>query len=191
VFSWVDVGQVGAPTTPQPLTVMIPRSQATDTFIDILTGDPNAILIPGGGVTIPAGDTSATVLVNAIQQSPDVTLTAMLDGSALVADVRVINRAFELPRLTGLSPATATALPGGTATFTVSIDMPAPAGGTQVMLSFEPPSGVGTLPSEVTVPAGTLAASFDVTLDPAAVGTGTVVATLGSDSFSATLRAMP
>ncbi len=190
-FSFVDVGQIGAPTTPQPLTVTIPRSQATDTFVGIDTGDPNALLIPGGGVTIPAGDTSATVLVSAIQQSPDVPLTALLDGSALAADVRVINRAFEVPRLTGLSPASADAPPGGTAHFTLTVDMPAPAGGTPVMLSINPAAGFGTLPQQVTVPAGTLGTSFDVTLDAAAVGTATVGASLGSDSFSATLRAVP
>jgi hypothetical protein len=189
-FSFVDVGQLGAPTTPQPLTVTIPRSQPADTFIDILTGDPNALLIPGGGVTIPAGDTSATVLVDAIQQSLDVPLTASLDGSVLVADVRVINRSFELPRLTDLSPATADAQPG-TATFTVTVDMPAPAGGTQVMLSINPVAGFGTLPQQVTVPAGTFSTSFDVTLDAAATGTATVVANLGGDSLSATLRAVP
>jgi hypothetical protein len=44
--------------SPQPLTVTIPRSQATDTFIDIFTGDPNALLVAGGGVTIPTEDTS-------------------------------------------------------------------------------------------------------------------------------------
>ena len=190
-FSFVDVGQLGAPTTPQPLTVAIPRAQATDTFIDIITGDPNALLIPGGGVTIPAGATSATVLVDAIQQSLDVPLTASLDGSALVADVRVINRSFELPRLTELSPATADGQPGGTATFTVTLDMPAPAGGTQVMLSINPVAGFGTLPQQVTVPAGTLSTSFDVTLDAVATGTATVVANLGGDSLSATLRAVP
>ena len=190
-LSFVDVGQNGAPTTPQPLTVTIPRSQATDTFVDIFTGDPNALIVSGGGVTIPAGDTSATVLVNAFQQSPDVSLTASLDGSALAADVRVINRAFELPRLTDLSPATASAPPGGTATFTVTLDMPAPAGGTQVNLSIQPAAGFGTLPQQATVPAGTLSTSFDVTLDAAATGTATVVANLGSDNISATLRAVP
>ena len=190
-FSFVDVGQNAAPTTPQPLIVTIPRAQPTDTFIDVFSGDPNALLIPNGGVTIPAGDTSATVLVNAFQQSPDVSLTASLDGSALVADVRVINRAFELPRLTGLSPASADAQPGTTADFTVTLDMPAPAGGTQVMVSIQPAAGFGTLPQQVTVPAGTLSASFEVTLDAVAIGTATVGASLGSDSFTATLRAMP
>jgi hypothetical protein len=190
-FSFVDVGQTGAPTTPQPLTVTIPRSQATDTFVDVSTADPNALLVTGGGVTIPAGATSATVLVNAVQQSPDVSLTASLAGSTLLADVRVINRAFEVPRLTSLSPATASAQPGGVADFTITVDMPAPAGGTQVMVSLNPPSGFGTVPQQVTVPAGTLGASFEVTLDPVAIGTASVVASLGSDSFSATIQAMP
>jgi hypothetical protein len=189
-FSFVDVGQNGAPTTPQPLAVTIPRAQATDTFVDIFTGDPNALLVPGGGVTIPAGDTSATVLVTAIQQSLDVPLTASLDGSTLAADVRVINRAFELPRLTGLSPATASAQPGTTADFTVTLDMPAPAGGTQVDVSIAPAAGFGTLPQQATVPAGALSASFEVTLDAAATGTATVGADLGSDHFSATLQAV-
>ena len=90
-----------------------------------------------------------------------------------------------------LSPATADAQPGGAATFTVTLDMPAPAGGTQVMLSINPVAGFGTLPQQVTVPAGTFSTSFDVTLDAAATGTATVVANLGGDSLSATLRAVP
>jgi hypothetical protein len=190
-FSYVDVGQNGAPTTPQALTVSIPRAQAADTFVDVYTSDPNALLVEGGGVTIPAGDTSATVLVDAFQQSADVTLTASLAGSDLLADVRVINRASESPRLTGLSPATASAPPGGAADFTVTLDIPAPAGGTQVMVSINPVAGFGTLPQQVTVPAGTFSASFDVTLDPAATGAATVSASLGSDTFSATLQAVP
>jgi hypothetical protein len=188
-FSYVDVGQSGVPTGPQPVTVTISRPQTTDTYVTVDTSDPNALTVVGGGVNVLAGETTATVLVNGLQQSADVTLTATLGTSTAIADVRVINRSNESPVVVDLSPASATAAPGTAATFTVTLDMPAPAGGTDVALSISPSSGYGTLPATVNVPAGQLTATFDVTLDAAAIGTGTVTATLGASSVSAQLEA--
>ena len=188
-FSYLDVGQTNAQTYPQPLTVTISRAQTTDTFVTIDTNDPNALIVPNGGVTVPAGQTSATVLVNGLQQSNDVTLTATLGPSQPTADVRVIDRAYEVPSVVSLSPSTGYQVPGNDAYFTVTLDMPAPAGGTTVDLAISPGSGFGTMPASVNVPAGELSATFAVTLDAAATGSATVTASTPSSLASASLVA--
>jgi hypothetical protein len=183
-LSYVDVGQMGVPTIPTPLTVTLSSAPATDTFVTITSGDPTSLTIVGGGVTIAAGTTSAPVLVNGLGQSPSVTLTATLGASMLGAQVRVLG-ATEVPSLTALSPATATLAPGGTQTYTVTLDLPAPAGGTTVNLMVAPATA-GTLPAMVLVPAGQVSATFDYT-DGSTTSSETVTASLGAAMFSSVI----
>jgi hypothetical protein len=88
-----------------------------------------------------------------------------------------------------LSPAT---FPGGckSSSGRVTLASPAPAGGTVVLLSTTNP--VAVIPASVTVPAGQTRASFPITAP--AVSTdqvGTVTATAGGQSRSATLKVRP
>jgi hypothetical protein len=124
------------------------------------------------------------VLVNGLAQSPAVTLTATLDAVSLDADVRVVG-AGEVPLLAGITPSTPVISVGATQSFTVSLDIPAPAGGTVVNLSVAP-SDAGTLPPTVTVAAGQISASFDYT-DAGTQTSATVTATLGASMVSATV----
>jgi cysteine-rich repeat protein len=184
--SYIDVGQMAVPTIPTALTVTLTNAPTTDTFVTIESGDPLSLTVVGGGVTVGAGQTSAEVLLNGLAQSPNVTLTASLGASAamLIANVRVIGAA-EQPSVVSLTPSTSMPVTGDTVTLTVTLDIPAPAGGTSVTLTLEP-SDAGTIPMAVLVPANTLSASFDYG-DASKASSVMVTATLDASMASASL----
>ena len=183
-LSFLDVGQNAATTFPSTLTVKLSSAVAVDTFVAITSGDPASLTVAGGGVTILAGQTSAPVLLNGLAQSNSVTLTAVYKAVMLTANVRVLGAA-ELPVLSSLTPAASSIVPGGTATFTVTLDIPAPAGGTSVALALTP-ANAGAIPATVVVPVGQLSATFDY-VDGSTTMSASVMATLGATSFSSTL----
>ena len=111
------------------------------------------------------------------------TITATLGGSMRTAGVRVLGAA-EVPVLTSLTPTTATVLVDASATFTVTLDIPAPAGGTTVLLSATP--AAGTLPASVLVPADATSADFTFTAG-SVDATTTITATLDAAMFTATV----
>ncbi len=183
-LSFVRVGEVMTPTAPTPLTVSLVAPAATDTTITITSSDPAALTVTGGGVTIPAGMTSAQVLVSGLTQATAVTLTASLGAVMRTATVRVLGAA-ELPTSVTLSPSSATITPGASQTLTATLDLPAPVGGTVVALSLAP-AAAGTVPATVTVPAGQISATFTY-VDASMVASAMVTATLGASSSSATI----
>jgi len=171
------------PSFPEPLTVRLSRPALVDTLITLSSADP------GLGVTdltIPMGSSSALVPLDAITASPTPYLVmASLDAVSLMAEVRVL-QAAEIPRLVGLDPASATIPWDGVQTFTVTLDIPAPPGGVDVLLA-EDTGGILPPGALVTVPADQSQASFDFTAG-AAIATGTLTATLNADILSSTLE---
>jgi large repetitive protein len=111
-------------------------------------------------------------------------LTATLGAVTRTAVVRVLDPA-QPPALASLTPPTAGLPPGGTVSFTVTLDIPAPAGGAAVSLAVEP-AGAGALPASVTVPEGQLSATFDY-VDGSTATTATVSASLGASTVSSTV----
>jgi hypothetical protein len=188
--SFVDVGQSSVPTIPTPLTVQLSNAPTTNTFVAITSGTPGSLTVVGGGVTVNAGTTSAPVLVNGLVQSTGVTLTATLGSASLNASVRVVG-ASEQPQVASLTPPAPTVTPGGTVTLTVTLDLPAPAGGTIVSLAVAP-ANAGTVPATVTVPANQISTTFNY-VDGNMVSGATVTATLGASMASAaiTVQAAP
>src|SRR5262249_8079004 len=71
-LTFADLGQTGAPTYPTPLTVQLNAAPANDTFVGITSSDPTSVTVTGGGVVIPAGQTSAPVLIDGLLQTPGV-----------------------------------------------------------------------------------------------------------------------
>jgi len=177
-------GQVAQPTFPQALTVQLSSAVASDTFVSIGSSAPGSLAVAGGGVTVTAGSSSAPVLVDGVAQALSVTLTATLGAQSLMASVRVIGAA-EQPTLASLTPPAASVAPNGTATFTVTLDIPAPAGGTAVGLALSP-AAAGTVPATVTVPAGQISATFDY-VDAGTQPSAIVSATLGATTLNATI----
>ena len=119
--------------------------------------------------------------LSATAQVADVTLTAMYQTGTATAHVRVLG-ATEPPTTVTLAPAAATVASGSSKTFTVTLDIPAPPGGTAVTLS----AGAGTMPATVTVPADPLAATFSYTA-PTTGMTDTVTATLAASTSTAAI----
>jgi imidazolonepropionase-like amidohydrolase len=175
------VGAAPAPTLPTALAVQLTRAVATSTTVTLRSSAPGLVV---ADVVIPAGSTRAVVPVTGVTASATAyTLTATLGASVREASVRVIGAA-EAPRLTGLTPAMTTLGPGTTGTLTVTLDLPAPAGGTTVMLGT---TAGGTVPATVLVPADALSA--DVMFTAGSMGaTATVTATLGADTHTAMVR---
>jgi large repetitive protein len=182
-LSFTDVGQTESPTFPTPLTVQISDVQLTNTFVAVTSSAPASLSVKDGGVTIPAGQTSAPVLVSGLAPAQNVTLTATLGGS-LQASVRVIG-AGEAPSLVSLTPAATTVTPGSTVTLTATLDFPAPAGGTVVDVAVAP-ANAGTVPATITIPANQLSAQLSY-VDASVTGTATVTATLGAIAKSSTI----
>ncbi len=182
--SYVRAGDMASPTFPTALTFSLGTPSVGPTFVQIVSSDPSSLSVPGGGVTIPDGQSSAVVLLDGLMQSGGVTLTATLGAQVLTSTVRVLGNA-EQPALTSLTPAATTLAAGGSATFQVNLDIPAPAGGTSVTLVLNP-ANAGLIPATITVPANALSASFQF-MDAGTVNAAQLVATLGADSFAADL----
>ncbi|WP_375743084.1 amidohydrolase family protein [Corallococcus interemptor] len=170
----------GAQAIPQPLTVTMANAYPVDVTVNVTSSDAAALAAVGGQVVIPAGQTSATVALDAKAQAASVTLTATLGSSSQTATLRVLG-ATEAAVATDLTPATQGIAQGGTARFTVTFDRPVPAGTTLDVTVA--PAGFGTITAQA-VTADALTATFDVTVDEASTGSGTV--TLGS--LSATVN---
>ena len=184
--AYVRVGQSGAPTIPAPLTVSLSGPAEGDTFVAIASSDPTSLTVIGGGVTIANGMTSATVLVDGLQQSASVTLTANLDSIDLMADVRVVG-AGEVPQVVVLDPANAAVPPLATVEFTVSLDIPADATlGETVTLALNPGTG-GSIPASVDIDPDQISATFTFTAG-GMEGSETLTATLGGSMVSAMIE---
>lgn len=178
-LSFAREGAGAAPTFPEALMVRLTRPATAPTVITMSAGTGATVT----DVTVPAGEISAVVPVTGVTASiTPVSITATLDGFMISSDVRVLGAA-ELPRLTDLSPSSATLLLDGAADFTVTLDVPAPAGGTTVNLSID---AGGTLPASVTVPADSTTATFSFTAG-SAVATGTITASLNADMFTSAI----
>ena len=179
-LSFTRVGRVLMPTFPAPLTVQLSRAATADVVVALTSSDPGVLV---GNVTVPMGATSAVVSVTGVTASATpYTITATLDGVMRMANVRVLG-ATEVPVLTSLTPPTATVLAAGTGTFAVTLDIPAPAGGTTILLGA---TAGGVLPASVVVPADATSVSFTFTAG-AAEATVTLTATLDAAMFNATV----
>jgi hypothetical protein len=156
--NYIRVGDMSVATFPAVLTVNLGTPAAANTFVGITTSSMN-LQVVGGGVTIMAGSTSAPVQLTGLAQDAGVTLTASLPSGQLTATVRVLG-ITESPTLVSLTAPSMTIPVNGTATFTVNLDIPAPAMGTTVSLSLTP-AMAGSIPATVTVPANQTSATFD------------------------------
>lgn len=154
---FVAAGQTSAPTFPTPLTVTLSGPALVNTAVTISSTNGAAVSVVGGGVTVSMGQTTAQVLVSSTDAGI-ATLTATLNSSMATATVRAFT-ATEPRVVSSITPVAPTVTPMGSVTFTVTLDIPAPTGGSVVSLSVNPPSA-GTLPASVTVAGGQRSATF-------------------------------
>lgn len=181
-------------TLPQPLQVRLSNPELSDVVVSVTSSGTEVTVADGGLITVPMGQLSAVVPLSGAAATDGgwVTLTASRGASARTASVRVLGQS-EVARLVALDPGTAILTAGATQRFTVRLDIPATAA-TDVTLSLVP-NTLGVAPMMATVAVDQISATFDVLVDSmaAAMATGTVTATLGSDSVSAgiTIQATP
>lgn len=167
-------------------TVTLASPTSTDTQISLSSGIPAIASVPAS-VVVPAGSTSATFAVSTVTVSTTTTVTiqATAGGVTKSADLTVLPAA-------GASLSTVTVNPtnvqGGTsATGTITLNAPAPAGGALVSLHSSN-TAAATVPSGITIPAGSSSATFTVsTLATTASTPVTISATFGGTTQTATL----
>ena len=163
------------------LTVTLTGPAQGDTDVTITSDNVN-VFVPGGKVTVTSGTTSIQVPITANAQVADVTLTATLGTASAQAHVRALGT-NEQPTTVTLSPPMQTIAYGAAKNFSVTLDIPAPPGGTVVTLAAD----AGTVAPNVTVGANAIAASFPFTA-PASGATGaTLTATFGSSTAMAAI----
>ena len=172
--SFIRVGTIAQNTIPSPIMVTLSRPATAATLVTLLSGDPASLGVPANA-TVPMGMTSVAVpMSGTIATTTPVMVTATLNGVNVIGNVRVLGLA-DAATLTNLTPSTANTSLGGTVTMTVTLDIPAPAGGATVTLSS---SNAGTVPASVVVLADQQTATFPYT-QMGAAGTDTITATLG------------
>ncbi|MDP1830211.1 MAG: lamin tail domain-containing protein [Archangium sp.] len=182
----VFVREGGTTTLPGPLQARLSGGAFGDTAVVVSTTATEVGIGDGGLIIVPDGGLSADVpLVGLVAtDGGTVTVTAALGLVMRSAQVRVLS-ATEPARLTAITPAMLTVVAGTQENFTVHLDVPAP-GPTVVNLALVP-NTVGVAPMTVTIPADAMSATFSVTIDAMATGTGTLTATLGADTFASAL----
>ena len=163
---------------------------APDDTVVSLSSDSAGLTVPSG-VTVPSGSASAFFSVNAVSDSPSVTVTASL-GASQATDTASVSSSDPATHADDLTVDPDTVVPGGGSTGTVTLDCEAPPGGTTVTLSSADPGvtfdSTGTQSATVNVPEGHLSADFTISTDGAlADGVYDVSATAGGVTVPATL----
>ena len=153
-----------------------------------LSSSNAAVASVPSSVTIPAGSSSATFTVSAtaVGVATVANIFASFDGVTPSASLTVTPPT--VASLT-LNPNSVVGGPLGSSTGTVTLGGPAPAGGAQVMLSSN--NGAASVPSSVTVPAGSTSATFAVSTSIVLVSTSaTITASYNNTSQSASLSVL-
>lgn len=134
-------------------------------------------------VTVPAGSTAATFSIGTSPVAADTTvsLSAAFDGAT-----SSVNLTVQPATVTSLAVAPAFITGSQSATGTVKISGPAPAGGLPVALSSSN-SAVVSLPATVTVAAGATTATFTVTTVPVPANNSVVLSATRGTTATATL----
>lgn len=185
--TFVRAGTTNVHTIPAGSELTVTLSGPAQGNTDVTVSSPSAAITfngqPTTTVTVLDGQTSAMVSLDGVTQSANVTLTAQLgSGTPRTAQVRVLG-ATEAPTTVTLSPATGTVAPNGSITMTVTLDIPAPPGGTTINLS----ASAGTVNPTVVIAADTSSNTFMYT-DTTGSGSATVSAALpGGNTSNATI----
>ena len=150
-----------------------------------LSHNSAALTVPSS-VTVAAGSSSAVFNAAAASVTADqsATITASLNGKSVTSTVNI---SAPLPVLSALQCSPSTIASGDNSQCTVSLSGPAPSGGLTVALSHN--SAALTVPSSVTVAAGSSSAVFNaaaasVTADQSA----TITASLNGKSVTSTVN---
>ncbi|MCX7992782.1 MAG: S8 family serine peptidase [Fimbriimonadales bacterium] len=168
-------------------TVTLTGPAPSGGFVVNLSSSNTAAATVPSSVTVPAGSmtTNFTVSAQSVSVVTSVTITASA-GSVSRQATLTVNPASTSVTLDSLTIQPTSVIGGRTATGTVRLTAPAPAGGAVVQLRSS--STRASVPSSVTVPAGATSANFTITTRSArTITTVTITATYNGVSRSAQL----
>ena len=166
-----------------PIVVTLSTTVAANTDI-ALTYSDTLVLDGPASVTVPMGADSVEVLLDGAGPGQE-TVTATFAGAMLAATVRVYTDA-EPRAVLDLTPDPINVPVSTSGALTVTLDIPAPTGGQIVTLAAVPGTFI-TMPPSVTVSAGALDATFNVTAG-AVAGTDVLTASIGGSSADSTVQ---
>ncbi len=138
--------------------------------VSLSSDTPSTVSVPTA-VTVPAGSTSAafTITTYPVAGSTSVIITVDHNGVTKTATLTV-----NPPVLSTLSVSPASVVGGINSQGTVTLNGAAPIGGVAISLSSDTPS-VASVPTTVTVPAGSASAAFTITTYPVAGSTSVII----------------
>lgn len=159
---------------------------APDGGITVALSNDSASATAPASVTVPAGSSSATFTVTTapVGNTATVTVTAVYNGVTKTTTF-LINP----PSLTSVTMNPAAVTGGVSSTGTVTLNGPAPSGGSIVSLSGN--NAAATTPASVTVAAGTTTANFTVTTTPVSSATAVTITGTYNGTQNATLTVNP
>ena len=183
---YIYVGQSGA--TSPPLMVYFSAPVAAETRIEVSSDTPEIATPIDSGTTLQPGTAQGEVLIDAISAGGPLTITASSGDSLVTTQLIVLGPETTVSPVV-LTPSPATTVVGGTITFTLQLDLPAPPAGVEVALTTTTLEGAATpvVPNSIHVPAFSMEATFDVD-----VGTNDgrllLIASVGANSVESELR---
>jgi hypothetical protein len=139
------------------------------TVVNLASSNTNVLAVDAS-VTVPEGETSITFDIDANPVSVD---TSVSVSASLYETNQSVLMTVQAPIPSGLSFSLSSVNGGSSATGTVSILGPAPAGGTT--LSIASTSLSALVPTSITIPAGQMTATFAVTTNVVSVDTSAVI----------------
>lgn len=151
--------------------------------VSLSSSNPSIASVPPT-VTVPEGSLSTqfTVTTTAVPSQAVATIGASLNGTSASADLTVNPNG-----LTGITFNPPSVIGGNTSQGRVTIATPAPTGGSLVQLSSNN-TAVAQVPGSVTIPAGQVTATFNITTIPTPNdATPTIKATLGTSTVQGQL----
>src|SRR5437660_671798 len=164
------------------LTVTISAAQLTTTTVSLNSTASGIAFVPST-VTVPAGQTSASISVNA--NTPGTAqITTSLNGTSASSTVTVTPAQ---PTVVSLLPPANPVTLGATTTLTVTISAAQP--NATLLTVSATPSGIVTVPSTVTVPANQTSAPAPV--GTLALGTAMVTTSLNGTTTAAAVQVLP
>ncbi len=175
--------------TPLPVgTVTLAQGAPAGGATVALTSSNTAVATVPASITIPAGATTGTFTVTTFAVASDA--TTVITATNQFAS-RTTTFTSQAPALSSLSVALSSILVGATTTGTVTLDSPAPTGGSVVSL-VSSNTNAATVPATVTVAAGSLTGTFTVTsVVTLSALTTTLTATYNGVSRSASVVVTP
>lgn len=182
----LDPTSVTAGGTARGTVVLSRPAGAGGTVVELRSSNPTLAWC-AAQITIPQGQTTGVFDIRtAANGAGSATITASSGGVSRTATLQVVSP-FRVQSV-AVSPAAITG--GRSATLTVRLTMPAPAGGVQVSLQSNAPQA--SLPASVIVPAGQSSVSVQVATHPVAQRVhATLTAALNGSQASTTLTISP